>query len=433
MYSIDYKYYFKVFHYITLFVFCIMDEIEKTSIEQLSFVPENIEDLCAQAVVADQMIQTNRRGPMLSKLFKIKNLCPESLNPDDTILNKLARGDIGPGTTIIDDYFAVINDRNMPLGGTSCGPNGVLYRCNSDFFGERRINLFGKNVETTLQMARSYIAFRNAHLPQIFNLYVEKMKSFLTHWKIDPGGDDDSPKLPENMRKHYRTACGLLCSVNSALKSQESPASLKSLGISVVSFCQTWQKDGDITPAQFSVMSPHFQTRFYISDASKLPLITRAQINSYCKLIEHFTGIMLEAGYAKSFVNIDGLVSNHAAKQIDQESSAFLTGIPAGGVLSGIGKYTTGLVVQIQTEHAPKSTLLTGRYRLIGDYASACNLILHHIPSNATIKANMIHKLCNAKSRKISNISTAVLETIGGTNQKKLNKHLFSTLQWKLI
>jgi len=45
----------------------------------------------------------------------------------------------------------------------------------------------------------------------------------------------------------------------------------------------------------------------------------------------------------------------------------------------------------------------------------------------------MIHKLCNAKSRKISNISTAVLETIGGANQKELNKHMFSTLQWKLI
>ena len=407
-----------------------ISEQELLSIGALSFVPQDIEALCQQSRTADGMIKAKKRGKMLSKLFKIKSLCPESLNPDDTILNKMARGDIGPGTSIIDDYFAVINDRNMPLGGTSCGPNGVLFQCNSEMFGQSRINLFGTSVETTLELARSYVAFRNARLPEIFRMYVSKMCSFLKHWKIDPGDKaDDAATLSEEMRPHYTNTCELLSSVQVALSRIEdaTAAHLNQLGISVVSFCQTWQKDTDITEAQFSVMSPHFQTRFYVSDETKLPQNAQKYMESYSILVDYFTSIMLEAGYAKSFVHVDKLIGTPAAE------SAFHSGIPANSTLIGIGPFTTGITMRIQSEHPPNASILTGRYKLVENHHQLCKIILQHVPTTSEIKKNMIIKLCGSKTRSFENVSKAIIDTLGVENKILIDNHMLSPLLWKVV
>jgi hypothetical protein len=391
----------------------------------------DVEKIIEQSKIADDMILKKEKCPMLSKLHKVKVLCPESLNPDDTILNKLARGDIGPGTTIMDDHFAVINDRNMPLGGTSCGPNGVLYSCGDELFGPRRINLFHKDVDSTMHLARAYIAFRNARLPEIFNMYVNKMCSFLDHWKIDPGGDDASPKLAEEMRPHYANTCKMLQSIQAALRRVEEPTchSLEALGISVVSFCQTWSKNGEITEAQFSVMSPHFQTRFYISDETKLPRNASEYIESYSLLIDHFTSAMIEAGYRGAFVNVDRLISG----ELQPSESAFVTGIPAGSALIGIGPFTKDMVIQVQENHLKNTNMLTGKYKLIGNSHKACSLILNMVPAPAAVKSLMIQKLCSAKTRKVGDVSRAMVEMVGEHNKEKINVHMFSTLQWKVI
>jgi len=402
---------------------------EQTSIDALSFVPENIEAVCGQAKQADALIVAKKRGPMLSKLHFLSpsmNLCPESLNPDDTILNKLARGEIGPGTTIMDDYFAVINDRNMPLGGASCGVNGVLFNCNSAKYGDRRINLFGSTVETTLELARDYMAFRNSRLPEIFQMYVHKLTSFLDHWKIDPTKDET---LSSEYREAYSGTCQLMSDVLAALTPIEDlqDSDLRALGISVVSFCQTWQKGDDLCDAQFSVMSPHFQTRFYIEDPTKLPTNAQTHVKSYSKMIDFFTTDMLSKNYAKSFVNVDQLVS------LSPSESAYHNGLQAGSAIVGIGPFTSGIVLQIQSEHPLHAEMLSGKYKLIGNHPIVSSLLMEHMPVEPDIMSTMITKLCSGKSRTFEEVSRAILEVIGPRNKELLDKHLFATSQWKVV
>ena len=65
--------------------------------------------------------------------------------------------------------------------------------------------------------------------------------------------------------------------------------------------------------AQFSVMSPHFQTRFFVASAAKLTGagVTPEEKESYIVILKHFTEVMIQQGYGGSegqaFVNLDGL------------------------------------------------------------------------------------------------------------------------------
>lgn len=402
----------------------IIIEQELWSIAALSFVPSNMTALNQQSNAANADILKGKRSNLLSNKWDDPNsegLCPVSLNPDDTILCKLARGDIGPGTTILDDHFAVINDRNMPLGGGSCGVNGVLYKCNSEEYGECRINLVGKTEETTLKLARDYIAFRNRRLPEIFQLYVENLYSFI--------GDSG---LPEEYHEAYSGTCELMSTVLKA-GGDFSTITLKELGISVVSFCQTWQKGEEVGEAQFSVMSPHFQTRFYISDASKLPCVsvplTMSQLELYSKMIDFFTADMLKRGCGKSFVHVDDLIHQHFIAS----EAAFHTGIPAGSALLGIGTYTQGIMLQVRAAHTVNTPLLRGHYKLIGNHPNVSSLIMEHMPVESRIMTNMICKLCSSSSRKFEDVSRAILDTIGMVNKELLETHMFSTSQWKVV
>lgn len=395
-------------------------EQELMSIEALSFVPSNMAALYKQSNAANTAILKRVRNNLLSNKWddpNSENLCPASLNPDDTILCKLARGDVGPGATILDDNFAVISDMNMPLGGGSCGVNGVLYRCNSEEYGERRINLVGHMKETTLKLGRDYIAFRDSRLPEIFKLYVENLCSFI--------GDST---LPEEYHEAYSSTCELMSTVLKA-GGDFSTITLKDLGISVVSFCQTWQKGEKVGEAQFSVMSPHFQTRFYISDTSKLPINAVGHLELYFKMIAFFTADMLKRGCGKSFIHVDDLIHSHFIAS----EAAFHTGIPAGSALIGIGPYTQGIVLQVQSAHTANTSLLRGRYKLIGNHPNVSSLIMEHMPVESHIMTNMICKLCNGSSRNFEDVSRAILDTIGVANSELLETHMFSTSQWKVV
>ena len=399
----------------------LITEQELLFIESISFVPDNMTALIKQAHAADIDIINGKRSNLLSNRLDDPEFCPLSLNPDDTRLCKLARGDIGPGSTILDDHFAVIGN-NLPLIDGSCGVNCVLYNCNSEEYGERRINLVGPTKETTLKLARDYIAFRNSRLPEIFQVYVEKLGSIV---------DDLKQILPEEYHAAYLSTCELMSAVLKA--SLESTISLKELGISAVSFCQTWQKDDEIGEAQFPVMSPNFQTRFYISDALKLPsgsvAQTETQIELYSKMVDFCTSGMLNRGYAKSFVHIDDLIRTHFIAS----EAAFYTGITAGSALVGIGPYTQGIVLQVRSTHTANSPLLHGSYKLIGNHPNVSSLIMEHLPVESHIMTNMICKLCSGTSRNFADVSRAILDTVGIENRDLLETHMFSTSQWKVV
>ena len=104
---------------------------------------------------------------------------------------------------------------------------------------------------------------------------------------------------------------------NGTIKSKSFPYTftLEECGIGCISFCQTWLRSGSqVGDAQFSVMSPHFQTRFFISDEDKLKTIagvTEMEIESYIRIIQHFDEIMGKdygkSGGGQAFINVDKL------------------------------------------------------------------------------------------------------------------------------
>lgn len=252
------------------------------------------------------------RGPIISKLHFLNpqfGLAPESLNPNDTILAKLGRGDIGPGGKIGDKtVLTIIDDRNMPLGGGSCGPNGVLTDCQNPPYGPNRINLFHENRHETERLLMDYLAMRNANIDEIFKMYVLKLQKHRDQgYKIDIAKD---MILDPKLHRQYSDTCDMFDIV---LKSGKS---VLECGISCTSFCQTWLRNtGKVGDAQFSVMSPHFQTRFYVSDAESLKDcgVSEEMIQSYAALIWYFTESMQKEygieGGGQAFINLDRLAT----------------------------------------------------------------------------------------------------------------------------
>jgi len=305
-------------------------DIDRVSIESMSFCPtkSQVSALIAKANEAEAVRRqlkgegnqdwradkTGAKGQkLLSKLYFLPGkfgLCPDSLEPDDTILAKLGRGDIGPGGLPGDGALRVINDRNMPFGSTSCGPNGVLATTNG------RMNLFYSDMGSTKKLLDQYISFRDENLHEIFGMYVTKIQTM--------AGEDNAMKLnpekPEtlsvDLHDDYRNVAAMFGKINEALSSG---MSLSQCGISCNSFCQTWclKQRGNVLvgEAQFSVMSPHFQTRFYVGDDANVKQIIGANsdelLKSYIKIIEHFDSIMApdygNGGGGAAFVNLDKL------------------------------------------------------------------------------------------------------------------------------
>ncbi|MBN21305.1 MAG: hypothetical protein CL678_08470 [Bdellovibrionaceae bacterium] len=299
-------------------------EIDKVSIESMSFCPtaEQIARLIAQSIIAEEYRDFLQKGnwwrkkeqpnpkayaKLLSKLVQLPGefgLCPDSLNPNDTILAKLGRGEksggIGPGG-LGDRCLKIINDRNMPLGSTSCGPNGVVTQ------SEGRMNLFHQNQETTRSLLEDYISFRDKNLNAIFEMFVKKIESSAETMKLDP---EKEATLEGKLQPDYRNVKDMF---NLVLQNRGNK-NLSDCGIGCVSFCQTWLRNNfDVGDAQFSVMSPHFQTRFYVSDDANLKScgVTPDQIASYVTIINNFNKIMSQdygiGGGGQAFVNLDDL------------------------------------------------------------------------------------------------------------------------------
>jgi len=293
-------------------------DFEKASISKISFVPtdEEVLALIAQANNAENVRKGLATGStdntpwrsvkLLSKLYNLPGkfgLCPDSLNPDKTILAELGRGDKGPGG-LGTSSLRVINDRNMPLGSTSCGPNGVLVECQGEY-GPNRMNLFYGDLEKTTRLLNDYIKFRNDNLDAIFEMYVKKINASAETMKLDPSKE---AQLDEKLQDDYRNVAAMFSRI------LDTNLSLAQCGISVNSFCQTWLRNGSkVGDAQFSVMSPHFQTRFFISDIDALKScgVNDAQIASYKNIIAHFDEIISKdygvGGGGPAFINLDGL------------------------------------------------------------------------------------------------------------------------------
>ncbi|CAE7243243.1 unnamed protein product [Symbiodinium natans] len=278
-------------------------------------------EFCAYIFGDQRAHQEGVRGPLLSKLYKLPGkfgLCPDSLQPDDTILAKLGRKAMEDQTGFWDSagVLTFINDRNMPLGSSSNGPNAVLARCADGTYGtveHPRMNLFYESEEKVRLLLNGFMSFRAASEKDIFEMYVAKLQQHSlggsSSFKLDP---TKPALLNVTLQAHYVKTVNLLQKVLAAMDA--SGGSLAQYGLRINSYCQTWLRNGHpVGDAQFSVMSPHFQTRVFVESAAKLTAagVTIPEKESYIKMIKHFTQVMIESGYGgrdgQAFVNLDGL------------------------------------------------------------------------------------------------------------------------------
>jgi len=300
-----------------------LNEVEAESINSVSFVPtdDEINYLYNASTDALQYLVQKKRGATLSKLHFLSGsagLLPDSFDPDDTILSRGGRGDLTGDPKFItplplSDEISVIKDQAMPLGGTSNGPNGVLFDCQGKY-GKNRINLFQEDKETTKKLLDDYLRLRDKNINGIFGLFVDSLKKGKenNYMRNDP----TKLKLEKKLHGDYDNVTEMMSLINNELKKNKT---LKEMGIGVVSYCQTWLSKGIDKntkkrykmngEAHFSVMSPHFQTRFYVKDLKKLRGSINVEDNhipSYINLIQHFTTIMQE-DYKGSFIHLDRL------------------------------------------------------------------------------------------------------------------------------
>jgi len=288
--------------------------LDKFSISSISFIPSNCEIECLIKISdkAKIAIQNKIKSDLLTNIkcntMEECKMIPDSYDPNDTILIKKLLPMATKEQSVVElqpGYLYVINDTQIPFEKTSTGPIGVLSDCQSTMYGKNRINLFDKNIHQTKKLLSNYIKTRNEKINHIYDLFVKKLNTYT-------GNNQDM----ENVIAMFNL-------ISEKLKIDNN---LKKYGISVISFCQTWIKEGNTTnsllmgPAQFNIMSPCFQTRFYVHNENNLIKcgISKDMYISYLKVIKNFTNNMQEnygiGGTGCSFINLD-LLNNKLTKK----------------------------------------------------------------------------------------------------------------------
>ena len=113
--------------------------------------------------------------------------------------------------------------------------------------------------------------------------------------------------------------------------------------------------------------------------------------------------------------------------------TAFITGIPAKSIISGVGEYTRGITLCIRQKHVPGLPSLSGSYKLAIGSETATNLLSEHMPVESPILKVMTQALASSKQFNFDVLREKILEQIGvETNADLLNYHLFHPSQWKV-
>lgn len=264
--------------------------------------------------------QPSLRTKRLSKLVDndlpegaINNLCPLSGLPSETVLSKVASSHPkGPGRF----NFAVLDDQRTPFFG-SMGPNIVQ-------IDPEVMNLYSLNDEDYVEFMTAFFKFRNSHIVEILTAYVRTIDEIPTvdGQKVDKKGKGGVP-LGHNYTQALhmmRTALQTILKKLSRVINVETE--FAKTGLSLSSYCQTWMRYGEAqADAEFSVMSPHFQTKLNFDSVhhfleyvghditpQDIDLIRNAQITSMNNKI----GIpdIKFSDYTGAFVDVDGTWQN---------------------------------------------------------------------------------------------------------------------------
>lgn len=289
-----------------------IEACEKDFTKAFSFVPRETDILllCEKAKVAHTHITDKNRSKLLSKLVDKPaklNLCPDTLNPDDTVLSILGRE-----SKIKNDTYALIDNRTITLAGGigngSFGPNCVMYNCNGV------INLFDCDPNELQCKLQDFFEFRDTNALNVLNVYNDKLiKHRECGYKVSLSEDK---VIPADIQSHYDNYMELFSMLVGMCKHNN----IHEYGLGIASYCQTWmRKNTKPGNAEFSVMSPHYQTRIFIKDAHLLRFMLEsnytncdvdAMFDSYVFLHNYCIQSMPEYGMeggGQAFVNMDGL------------------------------------------------------------------------------------------------------------------------------
>ena len=296
---------------------------DEENIKAISFIPTQtqVHDLITQSVLAEEDRQAVANGnakiddmPLLTKMAAC---FPKSCNPNDTILCKLGSGKISPSAPYVPKNLpdrpsiVVIGNTTMSLGSTSNGPNCVLTDCHNEY-GKNIINLFNHDLNSTNKLLIDVINMTNNYKNEIFDLFVDMLINHQTINHAIKNTDPAGEKLDKEYIIHYDNVVEMM-------KSIRENGGPNKYGLEILRYCQTWLRGGrsaKVGNANFSIPSPHFQLRYYANNANKLaniPGIKTYHLESYCKLINRFTLLMIpEYGGEHSgpaFINLNGLHS----------------------------------------------------------------------------------------------------------------------------
>ena len=210
--------------------------------------------------------------------------------------------------TFIQDYGKYpmhVNDGNV----VSMGLNGILAKFD-ERYGKKRFNLFQGSRQDVHKLLNDFLRFRDENeISVLSETYKHMNKMNKENFNGVVYSDEE-----------YHEATQML-QITHGLLAQESNQSkkLRDVGLGLVSFCQTWDKKNFKTgghEANFSVPSPHFQTRVVVRDGLKLYKFLhkneveyesiRSWFKSYARISKKMTEAFL-FGYEKKFVHLDGL------------------------------------------------------------------------------------------------------------------------------
>lgn len=233
-------------------------------------------------------------------------------SPKDLFTKNKQSKDSGYKTTIFnktqlsaysDEEFSIFNTQSPQLTGGSMGSNICPVVPVS-------INLFFKDEKTTRATLSNFMTWRTKNWRKILEVYVSCLEQFEKPEKKEVLENSLRSRGHEHLEvtvEDYRNTARLFRMKLDSLQENTDPAEK---GFKIISFCQTWFKNGKVGKTCFSVPSPHFQTFSYL-DLYMCPEATEEMIVSYTRLLKVQEYDMTtkivdgELEYEHSFVNLD--------------------------------------------------------------------------------------------------------------------------------
>lgn len=231
--------------------------------------------------------------------------------------------------------FVTLNDQFPPMRAEagknpSMGPNVISnFSFDADF---PKVNLFQGSTKHVQMMLAAFFDYRKTHERAIFKKIVDAMALPAAKDGVITGVDqtdgnfsytDEIGNVTRIDHPDYVKTAEVLNCVNTRLETKDE-ATLADFGLKLVSFCQTWDVEkgsagdyslglGEEMLPNFSVPSPHFQTRVVVADEEQLTRClngngkTSDHVAAYARNADALTQLFKDRSYEGKFVNLDAL------------------------------------------------------------------------------------------------------------------------------